>query len=336
MTKLYGRSQAKQRRLVTAGAIVGAILLVGAPVATLCAQSYPNKPIRFIIGMAAGGTQDILARIIGQKLAERLGQTVVIDNRGGSAGNIAIEIAANARPDGYTVVQSSASLAISPNLYKKLGYDPIRDFAPISLTAQSHYILIVRSSPAINSLKDFVEYARANPGKLNYGSSGLGTAPQLASELLKGIAKINITNVPYKGATQMLGGLIGGEVDMLVIAPGVSMPFIQSGKVKVLAVLSRERLPSLPNVPVAKEAGIDNLVVTGWHGILAPAGTPPDIVNRLSAEWIKIAATPGARELMQKAGFEPLSSTPEIFSEHIKAEMTRWGKVIKEANIRLD
>ena len=333
---LVVRGQGKQRTLISAAAIAGAILLVGATAAPLCAQSFPHKPIRFIIGMAAGGTQDILGRIIGQNLTERLGQTVLVDNRGGSAGNIAYEVAANARPDGYTIVQCSSSIAISPSLYRKLNYDPIKGFAPISLVAELPFLLVVRSSPTVNNLKDFLEYARANPGKLNYGSSGLGTAPQLGSELINSLAKINIAHIPYKGASQMLSALVGGEVDMLVVGPGVSMPFIESGKVRALAALGKERLASLPNVPVAKEVGIDNLVVTSWQGILAPAGTPPDIVSRLSAEWIKVAATPGARNQLQRAGFEPLSSTPQEFSEHIKAEIIRWGKVIKDANISLD
>ena len=335
--KPFGHAQATQRGLMTAGAIVGAVLLIGAMVAPLCAQSYPNKPIRLILPMPPGGPVDILGRIIGQKLAERLGQPVVPENRPGAGGNIGMEYTAKARPDGYTIVLTTTGLSISPNLYKKLNYDPIKDLVPISLTAQSHFVVLTQPSLPVKNLKDFVDYARANPGKLNFGSSGIGMATQLANVLLNRLAKIDIVHVPYKGAAPALTGLMGGEVAMMVIVTAAAIPQIQAGKVRALAVLGNERVPSLPNVPTAKEAGIDNLVVTGWYGLLAPAGTPRDIVNRLNEEWTKIAAMPDTKEKMQRVEFEPISSTPEQFSEFLKTETVRWGKVIKEANIlRID
>jgi tripartite-type tricarboxylate transporter receptor subunit TctC len=335
--KPISHAQVTQRGLMIAGTIVGAVLLIGAMVAPLCAQSYPNKPIRLILPAPPGGPIDILGRIIGQKLAERLGQPVVPENRGGAGANIGIEYTANARPDGYTIVLAPTGLAIGPNLYKKLNYDPIKDLAPISLTAQTHFVVIVQPSLPVKNLKDFVDYARANPGKLNFGSSGVGQASQLANVLLNSLAKIDIVHVPYKGAAQALTGLMGGEVAMMVIVTAPAIPLIQAGKVRALAVLGNERVPSLPNVPTAKEAGIDNLVVTGWYGLLAPAGTPHDIVNRLNEEWTKIAAMPDVKEKMQSIEFEPISSTPEQFSEFLKTEIVRWGKVIKEANIsRID
>ncbi len=270
---------------------------------------------------------------MGPKLAERLGQPVVIDNRSGAAGNIGIEFAAKAQPDGYTIVLTSETLTLSPSLYKKLGYDAIKDLAPILLAAQVPLVVLVRPSLPVNTLKEFVEYAKANPGKLNYGSGGIGTAPQLASELLQSLAKINMLHVPFKGAVPAMIGLMGGEVDMQVAGIPVSIPHIQAGKVRALAVLSNERVPSLPNVPTAKEAGIDNFVVSIWFGIFAPAGTPRDIVNRLNAEWIKITAMPDTLEQIRKIGLEPLSGTPEQFSEFLKAEIARWAKVVKDANI---
>lgn len=335
--KPAGLAQAAQRGLMAAGAMMGAVLLIGVLVAPLCAQSYPNKPIRLILPAPPGGPIDILGRIIGQKLAERLGQPVVTENRGGAGGNIGIEYTAKARPDGYTIVLSPTGLSISPNLYKKLNYDPIKDLVPISLTAQTHFVVIVQPSLPVNNLKDFVDYARANPGKLNFGSSGVGMASQLANVLLNSLAKIDIVHVPYKGAASGLTGLMGGEVAMMVIVTAPAISLIQAGKVRALAVLGNERVSSLPNVPTAKEAGIDNLVVTGWYGLLAPAGTPRDIVNRLNEEWIKIAAMPDVKGKMQSVEFEPLSSTPEQFSEFLKSETARWGKVIKDANIsRID
>ena len=333
--KPAGRGQAAQRVLMIAGAIVGASLLIGAMVAPLGAQSYPNKPIRLIVRFPPGGGDDTTARIIGPKLAERLGQPVVIENRPGAGGNVGTEFAAKSRPDGYTIVLVSPSLSTSPSLYKKLNYDPVKDLAPIALAAQNHYAVLVRPSLPVNSLKEFVEYAKANPGKLNYGSSGIGAATHLACELLAILAKINIVHVAYKGAGDALIALMGGEVDMQILGPSVVLPQIQAGKVRALAVLSSERLPSLPNVPTAKEAGIDNYEVTIWYGILAPAGTPRDIINRLNAEWTKSAKTPETIDMMNKIGLEPLSSTPEEYSKFFKAEIVRWAKVIKDANLSL-
>ena len=304
---------------------------------TLMAQTnYPTKPLRLILPFPPGGAIDILGRIIGPKLAERLGQPVVPENRPGAAGNIAYEAAAKAKPDGYTIVLGGQGLAVSTSLYKKLNYDPINDLAPISLISQVPFVVIVRPSLPINSLKELVQYAKANPGKLNFGSAGINSPHHLAGELLKSLAKINIVHVSYKGAGPALIGLMGGEVDMVVSAPSVVVPQIQTGKVRALAVLSNERLPSLPNAPTAKEAGIDNFEVASWHGILAPVGTPREIINRLNAEWIRTVAMPDTKEQMRKAEFEPLSSTPEQFSEFLKAEILRWGKVIKEANISSD
>jgi tripartite-type tricarboxylate transporter receptor subunit TctC len=334
--KPAGRHRGAQRIFMATSAIAGAVLLIVIIAGMLCAQSYPSKPIRLIIPMSAGGTQDIIARIIGQKLAERLGQPVVPENRGGSGGNIALEIAAKARPDGYTIVQSSASIAISPSLYRKLNYDTAKDFAPITLCADVPFVMLVRPSLPIKNLKELVEYARANPGKLNFGSAGMGTATHLAFELLKSLTKINIIHVPYKGGGQSLVGLAGGEIDMLVIGPTTAQPQIQAGKVRALAVLSKERLWSLPNIPTAKEAGIDNFEVTAWNGILAPAGTPREIINRLNTEWVASVAMPDTKEQIQNAGAVPLSATPEEFAKLIKADTERWAKVIKEANISID
>jgi tripartite-type tricarboxylate transporter receptor subunit TctC len=314
-------------------AIVLVFFLVGAVVAPLYAQSYPIKPIRFVLPYPPGGPTDFLGRLIGQKLGERLGQPVVPDNRPGAGGNVGSEVAAKASPDGYTITIGGFWLASSPSLYKKLNYDPIKDLAPISIVSQSPNLLLIHPSLPVKSLKDLVEYARANPGKLNFASSGVGSPLHLAGELFKSLAKIDIVHVPYKGGGgPALTALMGGEVQMMVLGPGASMPQINANKVKALAALTAERLPFLPDVSTAKEAGID-LVVTSWHGILAPAGTSRDIVNRLSAEWAKIAAMPDIQEKMQNAGFVSKSSTPEQFVEFIKAETTLWGKVIREAKV---
>ena len=327
---------AGRRTLLAAGTILCVFLLIDSTFATLRAQTYPNKPIKLVLPFPPGGATDILGRVIGQKLAEQLGQPVVSENHPGAAGNIGVEYASKQRPDGYTIVLAMQTFAISSLVYKKINFDPAKDLVPISLVAQIPNVLVVRPSLPAKNLRELVDYARANPGKLNFGSGGIAGSGHLAGELLKSLAKINLVHVPYKGANQAMIGVMGNEVDMVAIGTPASIPQIKAGKVRALAVLQSERVPSLPDVPTAKEAGVDNFHVANWYGILAPAGTPRDIINRLNAEWIKIAAMPDTNEKMQKTGTEPLSSTPEKFSEFIKLEVERWGSIIKEAKISID
>jgi tripartite-type tricarboxylate transporter receptor subunit TctC len=331
--KLSGRDQKVKRAFMIAGAILGAVLLIGAMASPLHAQPYPTKPIRFVLPFPPAGPTDFLGRIIGDKLRERLGQPVVPENRPGAGGNVGLEATAKARPDGYTITIGSLILATAPSLYKKLGYDPIKDLAPISLVSEYPNLLVVNPALPVNSLKDLIEYARANPGKLNYASSGVGTGLQLAMELLKTLTKIDIVHVPYKGGGgPAMTSVMSGETQMMVIGPQASMAQIQAGRVKALAIFTDARVPSLPNVPTAREVGID-LVFTSWHGVLTTGGTPRDIVNKLNQEWVKISGMPDVQEKMRTMGFEARSSTPEEFSEFIKAETARLAKVIKEANV---
>jgi tripartite-type tricarboxylate transporter receptor subunit TctC len=332
----FGCDQKIGRITTIACAMAALFVLSGAAVAPLDAQTYPNKPIRLILPFQPGGTTDIIGRIIGAKFAERIGQPVVPENRPGAGSNLGIDLAAKAKPDGYTIVLASPALTVSPGLYKKLSYDPVKDLAPISMVVEGHYVLVIRPGLPIKSLKELVEYAKANPGKLNYGSGGIGTAPHLAGELFKSLAKINIVHVPYKGANLAMIGMMGGEVDMVVIGITNAVAQIQAGKVKGLAVLSSARVPSLPDVPTAKEAGIDHFEVTSWYGLLAPAGTPRDMINRLNAEWGRIAAEADTKEKMQKSGFETVSDTPEQFFEFIRKDIVRWSKVIKDANLSIE
>jgi tripartite-type tricarboxylate transporter receptor subunit TctC len=326
---------------MSAQATAVAFLLVAATVAPLCAQTYPARPIRFIVPFPPGAT-DLMARIVGSALSERLGQPVVIDNRPGAGGLIGIEAAAKARPDGHTIVIGSAgALACSPSLYRNLGFTPIKDFAPISLVAQTHWLLFVRASHPIQTTRELVAYARANPGKLNYGTAGVGSTPHLAGELFKSVTGINIVHVPYKGGSLALTGLMGGEVDLQVTNLPTVLPQIEAGRVRALTVLHSERLPMLPEVPAVRETGLEacevtSCEVTGWYGILAPARTPREIVNRLSAEWTRSAATPGTRDAITKAGLDPLAGAPGQFSELLETETARWAKIIKGANISLD
>ena len=325
--------QGMRRLSVMAGALLGAVLLVGATVAPLQAQSYPTRPIRFVLPFPPAGHTDFLGRIIGDKLRERLGQPVVPENRPGAGGNVGLEVTAKARPDGYTIAIGSLILATSPSLYKKLNYDPIKYLAPISLVSDYPNLLVVNPALPVKDLKELVEYARTNPGKLNYASSGIGTGLHLAMELLKNLMKIDIVHVPYKGGGgPAMTSVMSGETQMMVIGPQASMAQIQAGRVKPLAIFTDARKPSLPDVPTAKEAGID-IVFTSWHGVLTTVGTPRDIVNRLNQEWVTIAEMPDVKEKMRTMGFEAKSSTPEQFAEFIKAETARLARVIKEANI---
>jgi tripartite-type tricarboxylate transporter receptor subunit TctC len=311
-------------------------------VAALClvsavnAQTYPAKSVRFIVPFPPGGPTDVLARVLGQKLSEQIGQPVVLDNRPGAGGNLGFELAARSAPDGYTIVLGAPPLAISPHLYAKLNYDPVRDFEPISLVASMPNVLLVHPSVPAKTLKDLVQLAKASPGKLNFGSGGAGTSNHLGGELLKSMTKIDIVHVPYKGASQAMLGLIGGQIDIVVIGTPTAIPQIQAGKVRALAVLSSNRLAAIANVPTAREAGFPGYEVTTWYGVLVPAGTSKDIVARLNAEFAKVMTVPASRDRIVGGGFDPMSSTPQQFADFIKTENVRWGKVIRDAGIRAE
>ena len=301
---------------------------------TAQAQAYPSKPIRLVLPFPAGGPTDIVGRILGQKLSEALGQPVVQDNRPGAGGNLGADQVAKSPPDGYTLLLSSPSISISPSLYKKMPYDPQKDLAPISLIAGIPNVMLVHPSVPAKTLKEFVALAKARPGKLNFGSGGAGTTNHLASELLKTLTKTDIVHVPYKGSNQAMLALLGGEVDMVVIAVPPALPQIEAGRVRPLAVLNENRVATLPKVPTSKEAGIDNFVVPVWYGILVAGNTPRDIVNRLNTELGKIVAMPDVKERLAAAGVEPYHSTPERFASFIKSEAVRYGQVIKNAGIQ--
>jgi tripartite-type tricarboxylate transporter receptor subunit TctC len=322
--------------MLAAWGLAALLVIVAGAAAPAGAQTYPNKPIRLVMPFPPGGGADIVGRIIGQKLSERLGQPVVPDNRPGAGGNTGIDHVAKSKPDGYTLLLGSATLSISPSLYKNLTYDAVRDLAPIMLAGKTHIVVLARPNLPVNSLKELVEYAKANPGKLNFGTGGVGTITHLASELLNSLAKIKMTHVSYKGTNQAMVALMSGEIDIVLIVVPNAVPQVKAGKVKALAVLSDQRIPELPTVPTAREVGIDNYDVYAWYGLLAPAGTPREAIDRVSAEWVKIAAMPETREKMRSAMVEPMSSTPEQFSAFLKGEIARWGSVVKEANVRID
>jgi tripartite-type tricarboxylate transporter receptor subunit TctC len=319
---------------VMGGALALAACMVGlVAVSPVWAQSYPVRPIRLILPFPPGGPTDITGRAIAQKLGEQLGQSVIPDNRPGAAGNIGLELAAKAPPDGYTIVLTAPPIAISPSLYKKLNYNAQKELAPITLVAEIQNIVVAHNSVPVKNLKDLIALARRNPGKLNFSSSGAGSTNHLASELLKGMYKLDMVHVPFKGSGPALVALMSGQVDWGTMAVPGAIPLVKAGKVRGLAVLSEKRVPALPNIPTAQESGVDNFVVSIWYGILAPAATSRNIINRLNSELHKVLAAPDLKERLANSGVDPLTSTPEQFASHIKSETVRYAKIIKDAGI---
>ncbi|HYH42142.1 MAG TPA: tripartite tricarboxylate transporter substrate binding protein [Burkholderiales bacterium] len=311
---------------------LAAITLLALP-HTAPAQSYPAKPIRLILPFPPGGPTDIAGRAIAQKLSEQIRQPVIPDNRPGAASNLGLELAAKSPPDGYTIVLSAPTIAISPALYAKLNYDAQKDLAPVSLVVAIQNVMAVHNSVPAKNLKEFAALARRNPGKLNFSSSGVGSTNHLASELFKGIFNLKMVHVPYKGNAAALLALTSGEVDFGTFAVPPAIPMINANRVRPLAVLSEKRIPTLPNVPTSKEAGVDNFVMPIWYGILAPAGTPRPIIDRLNSELHKALASPDLIERLAGAGVEPLTNTPEQFSDFLRSEIARFAGVVKKAGL---
>jgi tripartite-type tricarboxylate transporter receptor subunit TctC len=308
-------------------------LFVAAWSGAAIAQTFPAKTIRLILPFPPGGPSDILGRAVAQKLTEQMGQTVITDNRAGAGGNLGLELTAKAPPDGYTLVLSSPLVALSPSLYSKLNYEQ-KDLAPVSLVALIQNVVLVHPSVPAKSLKDLVQIARASPGKLNYGSGGVGTTTHLAPELFMSMTKTKLVHVPYKGSGLALLGLISGQVDVLVMAVPAAAAQVDAGKARALAIVSEKRATPLPNVPTAKEAGFENFVVDIWYGILAPSGTPQNVVSRLNTELNKALASAELKEKLLGAGIQPTGGTPEQFASFIRSETARYAKVIKDAGIK--
>ena len=314
---------------------VGAVLLalaMAAPAAAQ-AQTFSAKTVRLILPVPPGGPSDILGRALAQKLTEQLGQTVIADNRPGAGGNLGLELTSKAPPDGYTVVLSSPIIALAPSLYTKLNYEQ-KDLAPVSLVALIQNVLLVHPAVPAKNVKELVQVARASPGKLNYGSGGVGTTTHLAPELLQSLTGVKLVHVPYKGSGVALISLVGGEVDMLVMAVPAAAQQVAAGRARALAILSETRAAPLPNVPTAKEAGFEKLVIDIWYGILAPGGTPQPVVNRLNSEFNKALASADLKDRLLTAGIQPLGNTPEQFASFIRNETTRFAKVVKDAGIK--
>ena len=318
--------------LKTTTLLMGVSVTGAIPVA---AQTYPSKAIRLVLPFPPGGPTDLLGRQLAQKVSEQVGQPVVAENRPGAGGNLGTEIAAKAPADGYTLVLTSNILAISPHLYRKLPYDSVKDFAAVSQVAQVPNVLICHPSIPARNLQELVTAARRTPGKLTFGSGGLGTGQHLAGEMFRAASKLDMVHVPYKGSGLAMLGMIGGHIDWMVIGAPPAVPQIQGGKVRALAALSAERIALLPNLPTANETGFPGYVVTSWYGVLAPANTPRDVITRLNSEIARAVTAPDARDRLAGGGFEPKTTTPEQFSDFIKSEIARYGKVIREAKLEV-
>ena len=314
-------------------AVLAAWLLVAG---LASAQSYPTQPIRLIVPWPPGGGVDTSARIIAQPFGERLGQSIVIDNKPGAAGNIGTEQAARAKPDGYTLLMGSVSPnAINPHLYARLGFEPVKDFAPIALVASVPNILVVQPNAPFNSVPDLIANAKANPGKLNYGSGGVGSSQHLATEMFKRATGIDIVHVPYKGTAPAELGLMSGDVTLLLDTTAC-LPFIAAGKMKPLAVASKVRNPALPNVPTLDEIGISGVYAGAWYGVMAPAGTPREIVARLNRELNAVLATPDMKKRMVEFGAEIGGGTPEAFGQFMASEVVRYADVVKMSGAKVE
>ena len=301
------------------------------------AQSYPQKPVRIVVGVPAGGTTDVVARLVGQKLGEQLGQQVVIDNRGGAGGNIGAEFVAKAAPDGYTLFLATiGTMAINPSLYSKMPFDTLRDFAAISQLTSMPQLLVVHPSVPVKTVKELIAYAKSRPGQLTFASGGGGTAIHLAGELFKTVAGVEMVHVAYKGGGPAMTDLIGGQVSLMFDQILTSLPHVQSGRLRGLAVTTANRSPAAPQIPTIAEAALPGYAVTTWHGLLAPAGTPREIVNRLSSEAAKALQNPDIRDRFAAQGVDPVSSTPEQFAAMMKSELEKWRKVIAASGTKLD
>jgi tripartite-type tricarboxylate transporter receptor subunit TctC len=317
------------------------VLIAGAAFAATSsaalAQPYPDRPVRILVPFPAGAGVDIVARMIGQPLTEVWGQAVVVDNRPGAGGTIACELAAKAAPDGYTLLLGNVStLAMAPSLYKKVNYDPVRSFAPITLINTSANVLVAHPSVPATSTQALIALAKARPGQINYASAGSGTSPHLAAELFKTMAGVNLVHVPYKGSPQALTDLLGGQTQIMFASLVSALPYIRQGRLRALAVTSLQRASSLPEVPTISESGLRGYDVSVWQGIVAPAGTPQAVISQLNRQIAAVLQAPDIRERLAVQGLEAVADSPADFGNYIASEVRKWAAVIRQAGVTAD
>lgn len=300
------------------------------------AQNFPNKPIQIIVPVAAGGGTDLLARTLGQKVSELLGQPVVIENRLGAGGNIGVEMVAKAKPDGYTLLVSPGTIATNVAVYRKLPYDLLKDLQTITLVGQTGSVLVVHPSVKANNLREFVELAKASPGELNYGSAGMGSPQHLHAEFFNQLAGTKTNHIPYKGQSQAMTDLVGGQLAYMFSPVQNALPYIQQGRIRALAMAASQRNPNLPQVPSLAESGYKGVDLANWFAVYAPAGTPPAIVKKLNAAFVQVGKTPEMKAKFEKLGFEPFFTTAEEGTDFMRAELVRWARVAAYAGIKAE
>jgi tripartite-type tricarboxylate transporter receptor subunit TctC len=311
--------------------LVLACTLAAGPAA---AQAFPTKPARIVVAFPPGAAADLVSRLVAQKLSEMWGQQVLVDNRGGASGTIGTDVVAKSPADGHTMLMGTmGNLAANAALFPNLPFNLERDFAPVTLTVMVHFVMVVHPSVPATTVKEFIAYAKARPGQLNYASSGAGGAPHLGSELFKSMAGVNVVHVPYKGSAPAFTDLIGGQVSMAIDNIPVALPHIKAGKLRALAVTGTKRVPVLPDVPTMAEAGLPGYELTNWLGLVVPAGTPRDIISRIHTDVVKALQMPDVRERLLGMATEPVGSTPDQLGALMKSETAKWAKVIKEAGI---
>lgn len=311
-------------------------LLLSVAAASASAQGYPDKPVKLVVPFPPGGPTDIVGRLVAQKLAEGIGQPVVVENRPGAGGTVGSTAVARAPADGYTLLYGSTTLAIAPSLYRDLAYDPRTAFAPISLVSRGPIIAAVNAQLPAKTLKDFIALAKSSPGRINYGSAGSGTPPHLAAELFKTVAGVDLVHVPYKGGGPAVSDLAGGQVQVCFEGLPTLLPHIKSGKVRALAITGAKRDPALPEVPTFAEAGLPGYDANFWNGLVAPAGTPAEVIARLNSVLVQALATPEVHAALVRLGLEAAGTTPQQFGDFIAAEIDKWARVVKASGAKID
>jgi tripartite-type tricarboxylate transporter receptor subunit TctC len=320
-----------RRGLTRRGALLGS-LLAATPA---LAQTWPQRPIRYVVPFAAGaGVLDIMARIVAQRLSEKVDQQVVVDNKPGAGGNVGAEIVAKAAPDGYTMLMANTALVVSPYLYARMSFDPLADLVPVTMVNSAPLMLVVHPSLPVKSVTEFLAYAKANPGKLNYGSGGVGTTPFLAAELLKSMTGINAVHVPYKGGAPALADLVAGQIAFMIENVPGTLPMVKDGKLRALAITSRKRSPLIPELPTMAEAGVPDYEMVGWNGIFLPKGVPGEIGAKLHAALTAVLRAKPVEEQMAALGAEAIGNRQATFAAFVKSESVRWGVIIRERGIK--
>ncbi len=301
-----------------------------------CAQDYPNKPLRLVAPFSPGGATDVLARIVGQKLSERMGQPVVVENRVGAGGNIGAEQVAKAAPDGYTLLMGGVPHAIGASLYSKLGYDMVKDLTAVAEVASFPSVIVLHPSLPAKTVKELITLAKTRPGQLNFGSAGNGSPNHLALELFDTMSGVKMTHIPYKGAGQVVGDLLAGQLQLASMGLPVAIPHVQSGKLRAIALTGSTRSPLLPNIPTVAEAGLPGFDVTSWYGVFGPALLPREIVVKLNTEIASAITAPELTERLTALGAEPALKTPAAFAQYVRDEIVKWAKIVKESGAKLD